>query len=151
MATWYLAKIGFIQQDEKGQNRKVTQQYLFDGVSYTDAEARAYAYCAEELQEFKIESIRKQMFNEVFFIENNAEKWLRAKVSFIIFDEKTQRESKVPFNFLLNAKDVKEAFEILVEKLGTVQDYVIENIVTTGILDVIPYEEITEETQGGLS
>lgn len=151
MATWYLAKIGFVQQDERGQNRKVTQQYLFDAVSYTDAEARAYAYCAEELQEFKIESIRKQAFNEVFFIENNGEKWLRAKASYIIFEEKTQREKKVPFNFLMNANDVKEAYGILVEKLGTVEDYVIDSIVTTGILDVIPYEEITEETQEGHS
>lgn len=147
MATWYLAKIGFIQQDEKGQSRKVTQLYLFDAVSYTDAEAKSYAYCAEELQEFKVEAITKQQLNEIFFIENNAEKWFKAKVSYIIFDEKAQKEKKVPFNFLLNSSDIKEAYGILVEKLGQVQDYFIESIVATSILDVIPYEEPVEETQ----
>jgi hypothetical protein len=136
---WYLAKVSFFQQDEKGNSKKVTQQYLFDAVSYTDAETRVYQYCAEELQEFKVENISKKPFNEVFFVENNSEKWFKSKVSYIIFDEKSQKEKKMPFNFLLNANDIKDANTILVEKLGTVQDYFIESIISTQILDVIPY------------
>ena len=147
MATWYLAKIGFMQQDERGQTRKITQQYLFDAVSYTDAEAKAYAFCAEELQEFSVESITKQHFNEVFFIENNAEKWFKVKAVYVIFDEKTQKEKKVPFYFFLNANDVKEAYTIVCEKLGSVQDYFIDSVVGTAILDVIPYEEPAEEPE----
>jgi len=144
--SWYKATINFIQQDEKGQTRKVSQQYLFDAVSYTDAEARAYAYCAEEpkAMEFKVSNIAKQAVNEVFFIENNSEKWFKAKVSYIVFDEKSQREKKVPFNFILNAYDIKDAYDLLSQKLGTVQDYFIESIISTGILDVIPYTEPTE-------
>jgi len=137
---WYLAKISFIQQDERGNLKKVSQQYLFDAVSYTDAETKTYAYCAEELQEFKVESISKQQLNEVFFIENNSEKWFKTKVSYIVFDEKSAKEKKVPFRFLLNAYDVKDAHNLLVEKLGTVQDYFIESIICTSIIDVIPYE-----------
>lgn len=57
---WYLAKISFIQQDDKGNNRVVTQDYLFDAVSYTDAEARAYAHCAEELKEFSVKKITQE-------------------------------------------------------------------------------------------
>jgi len=136
---WYLAKISFIQQDERGNLKKVSQQYLFDAVSYTDAETKTYAYCAEESQEFKVESISKQQLNEVFFIENNSEKWFKTKVSYIVFDEKSAKEKKVPFRFLLNAHDVKDAHDLLVEKLGTVQDYFIESIICTSIIDVIPY------------
>ncbi|MFN8430868.1 MAG: DUF4494 domain-containing protein [Spirosomataceae bacterium] len=141
MSTWYLAKIKFIQQDEKGNQRPITQQYLFDAVSYTDAEARAYDYCAQDLPEFQLVGLTKMKFNEVFMVDNNAELWFKARAQYIVFDEKSQKEKKVPFNFLLNAHDIKEVYGLLVEKLGSVQDYIISDINVTKILDVIPYEE----------
>jgi hypothetical protein len=48
--------------------------------------------------------------------------------------------------FLLNAQDIKEVYGLMVEKLGSVQDYIISDISVTKILDVIPYEEVAEET-----
>ena len=145
MATWYQAKIRFIQQDEKGGNKTINQAYLFDAVSYTDAEARAYAYCAAELQDFQLVGLTKMKFNEVFFIENNAELWWKARAQYIVFDEKSQKEKKVPFVFLLNAQDIKEVYGLMIEKLGSVQDYIISDINVTKILDVIPYEEAEPE------
>lgn len=141
MATWYLAKIRFNQQDEKGGTKIVNQSYLFDAVSYTDCEARVFEYFSAELQDFILVGLTKMKFNEVFFIDNNAELWFKCRVQYIVFDEKTQNDKKVPFMMLLNAHDIKEAYGILVEKLGTVQDYIISDINVTKILDVIPYEE----------
>jgi hypothetical protein len=141
MATWFQSKIRFQQQDEKGNTKTINQAYLFDAVSYTDAEARAYNYFAAELPEFQLIGLTKMKFNEVFFIENNAEIWFKCKVQYIVFDEKTQNEKKVPFMMLLNAHDIKECYGLLVEKLGQVQDYIISDINATKILDVIPYEE----------
>ena len=48
---------------------------------------------------------------------------------------------------LLNAHDIKECYGILVEKLGSVQDYIISDINATKILDVIPYEEPEVESK----
>lgn len=141
MATWYQAKIRFQQQDEKGGNKTINQVYLFDSVSYTDAEARSYNFFAAELQDFQLVGLTKMKFNEVFFIENKAEIWFKCRVQYIVFDEKTQNDKKVPFLMLLNAHDIKECYGILVEKLGSVQDYIISDINATKILDVIPYEE----------
>lgn len=136
---WYKSTITFVQQDDKGQNIKRTQQYLFDAVSYTDAEARTYQYCAEELKEFSVTNITKQTLNELFFIESAGDIWFKVKVSYIVFDERSAKEKRVPFHFMLNAIDVKETHDMLVSKLGTVQDYFIESIVSTAIVDVIPY------------
>jgi hypothetical protein len=146
MATWYQSKIRFQQQDEKGNNKTINQVYLFDAVSYTDAEARSYNYFAAELQEFQLVGLTKMKFNEVFFIDNNAETWWKCRVQYLVFDEKTQNEKKVPFVMLLNANDIKECYALLVEKLGSVQDYIISDINATKILDVIPYEEQEVET-----
>jgi Domain of unknown function (DUF4494) len=147
MATWYQSKIRFQQQDEKGNNKTINQVYLFDAVSYTDAEARSYNYFAAELPEFQLVGLTKMKFNEVFFIENNAEIWFKCKVQYIVFDEKTQNDKKVPFIMLLNAHDIKECYGLLIEKLGSVQDYIISDINATKILDVIPYEEPESENK----
>lgn len=141
MATWYQAKIRFQQQDEKGNNKTINQAYLFDAVSYTDAEARVYNQFASELPEFQLVGLNKMKFHEVFFIENGAEIWFKCKVQYIVFDEKTQNDKKVPFMMLLNAHDIKECYGLLEEKLGSVQDYIISDINATKILDVMPYEE----------
>jgi hypothetical protein len=136
---WYLAKISFIQQDDKGNNRVVTQDYLFDAVSYTDAETRAYAYCAQELQEFKVSSITKQKYNEIFYADKDLTDcgYWKVKTNYIVFDERSQKEKKVPFLFLVCADDLKEAHDVTVEKLGKVQDYRVEAITSTNLLDII--------------
>ncbi|MBX2951924.1 MAG: DUF4494 domain-containing protein [Leadbetterella sp.] len=144
MATWFQAKIKFVQEDEKGVARNVGQVYLFDAVSYTDAEARAYQHLAAEVPDFQLTGLTKMKLNEVYFEENSSEIWFKCKVSYIVFDEKSQREKKVPYTFLLNAHTIKDAYIILESKLGTVQDYIITDIGATKILDVIPYEEDTE-------
>jgi Domain of unknown function (DUF4494) len=144
MATWYLAKISVQQLDEKGNNKSISQSYLFDAVSYTDAEARVTAYVAPENPGFTLIGLTKLKLNEVFFIENNAETWFKSKVQYIVYDEKSQKEKLVPFLFLINAHDIKECYGQLVEKLGEVQDYLITDINVTKILDVIPYEEMEE-------
>ena len=141
MATWFQAKIKFVQEDEKGVTRNIGQVYLFDAVSYTDAEARAYQHLAAEVPDFQLTGLTKMKLNEVYFEENSSELWFKCKVSYIVFDEKSQREKKVPYTFLLNAHTVKDAYTILESKLGTVQDYIITDIGVTKILDVIPYEE----------
>jgi len=141
MATWFQAKIKFVQEDEKGVARNINQVYLFDAVSYTDAEARAYQHLAAEVPDFQLTGLNKMKLNEVYFEENSSEIWFKCKVSYIVFDEKTQREKKVPYAFLLNAHTIKDAYTILESKLGTVQDYIITDIGATKILDVIPYEE----------
>ncbi len=147
MATWFQAKIKFVQEDEKGVARNISQVYLFDAVSYTDAEARAYQHLAAEVPDFQLTGLSKMKLNEVYFEENSSEIWFKCKVSYIVFDEKSQREKKVPYAFLLNAHTIKDAYTILESKLGTVQDYIITDIGATKILDVIPYEEDSEDLE----
>ncbi len=144
MATWYLAKISVQQLDEKGNNKAISQSYLFDAVSYTDAEARVTAYVAPENPGFTLVGLTKLKLSEVFFIENNAETWFKCKVQYIVYDEKSQKEKLVPFMFLINAENIKTCYTHMVEKLGDVQDYLITDINVTKILDVIPYEQIEE-------
>ena len=129
----------FYEQDQKGNNVLKSLICLFKAISYTDAESQVYQHSESELgsQEFTVDTIVKTKFNDIFVSEEEKELWFKAKVNYIVFDEKSKKEKKMPFVFLLDADDVKEAHERLKTLLGVVQDYVIVDIVTTNIQDVI--------------
>ena len=139
MATWYLSKIKFQREDEAGSLKSISEAYLVDAVSYTEAEARMFDIVASNTPEFQLVSLAKMRLSEVFFEENGSEIWYKAKVQYISFDEKTQKEKKVPHMMLINAENPKDAYEALVKNLGNLNDYLITDINLTTILEVCPY------------
>ncbi len=144
MTSWYQVKINY-QKEENDRVKQINESYLFDAVSYTDAEARSYDYLAATVPGFQLLAITKMKLNEVFFNENPAaEYWFKCRVQYIIFDEKTKSEKKTAVMMLVAAENVKQAFGILEERLGSVDDYIISDINVTKILEVIPYEENIE-------
>lgn len=140
MATWYLGKIRFQKEDEAGSLKTINEAYLVDAMSYTEAEARMFEVVASNTPDFQLTNLSKMKISEVFFEENNAETWFKAKVQYITFDEKSQKEKKVPHIMLINANDPREAYDLLKKNLGSLNDYQITDINITAILDIFPYE-----------
>ncbi|MDJ1480569.1 DUF4494 domain-containing protein [Cytophagaceae bacterium YF14B1] len=149
MPVWYQATIRYQQPDDKGINKTITEVHLVDAVSYTDAESRIYDSVASNLAEFFLSKLSRMRLSEVFFVEDGAETWYKLKVQYITFDEKTQKEKKVPYNMLINAPDPREAYDLLKERLGKIQDYIITDVNITNILEVIPYEKESEDPLKG--
>ncbi|UTA68727.1 MULTISPECIES: DUF4494 domain-containing protein [Emticicia] len=149
MSAWYQGKIRYQIVDEKDKTVKVTEVYLVDAVSYTDAEARIYSAVAANVPEFHLSGLARRKFHEVFFVEDGAETWYKVKVNFMSFDEKTQKEKRTPFNMLINAQNPSEAYNLIAERLGTVEDYQITDINLTNILEVLPYDEVDEKLKNG--
>ena len=143
--SWFQVKIKFQQVAEGDKVVNVTEAYLFDAVSYTDAETRGYQYLANGRQDFQLFSITKMKLVEVFTQEVEEDFWFKCRVQYIIFDEKTKTEKKTAVMMLMNAKDIKHAYESLKERLGSVEDYIISDINVTKILEVIPYEQTPEQ------
>lgn len=143
MAQWFLSNIKYTQQDELGRLKTINEAYLFDAVSYTDAEEKTYKQIAQNWPDFQLVSIKRQRIQGVFFVENGEETWFKAKVQYLTFDEKTQTEKKTAYNILINAENVKDAYDLLRERLGPIQDYIISDINTTSILEVILNENET--------
>ncbi|MFY7888767.1 MAG: DUF4494 domain-containing protein [Spirosomataceae bacterium] len=140
MATWYLGKIRFQKEDEAGSLKTINEAYLVDAMSYTEAEARMFEVVASNTPDFQLTNLSKMKISEVFFEENNAETWFKAKVQYITFDEKSQKEKKVPHIMLINANDPREAYDLLKKNLGSLNDYQITDINITAILEIFPYE-----------
>lgn len=138
--SWYNVKIKFQEVAENDKVKTVSESYLFDAVSYTDAETRGYDFFAGNQPEFQLFSITKMKLAEVFLQDLIADVWFKCRVQYIIFDEKTKQEKKTAVVMLINANNIKEAYDQLKERLGSVEDYIISDINATKILEVIPYE-----------
>jgi hypothetical protein len=138
--TWFECKVKYRKTDETGVQKVTTEPYLVDALSYTEAETRINeemsAYISEE---FKITNIKVANYSEIHPFENT-DRWFKSKVSLIAFDEESGKERKTNMYFLVQANDVKEAFDntTMVMK-NTMGDYTIPAISESPIVDVFPY------------
>ncbi len=94
------------------------------------------AYISEE---FKITNIKVANYAEIHPFENT-DRWFKSRVSLLAYDEESGKERKSNMYLLIQANDVKEAFENTVEVMkGTMGDYTIPAISESPIMDVFPY------------
>ncbi len=144
--TWFECKVRYDKTLENGIQKKVTEPYLVDALSFTEAEARIIKEITPFINgEFEIANIKKAKINEMFFDENG-DKWYRCKVNFITLDEKSGMEKKTASNMMVQASNLQNALQGLVQgMLGTLADYEIASIAETTIMDVYPYSADDKE------
>ena len=137
MANWFECKIKFDKVQENGAVKKVTEAYLVDALSFTEAEARI----TEEMKpfisgEFSVSAVKRTKIAEIFR-DDTADKWYLAKVAFITIDEKTAVEKKSVSTMLVAGADFKGAYDNFLEGMkSTLADYEIQAISETMIMDV---------------
>ena len=142
MNNWFECKISYEKTMENGMQKKVTEAYLVDGLSFTEAEARITTAVEPFISgEFKVEDIKRARLAEVFLYEDG-DKYYKAKVNYITLDERSGREKRTPTYMLVQASTIDEAKDRLIEDMkGTMADYVVEGITETKLLDVFTYGE----------
>lgn len=140
MHNWFECKVSFEKVLENGMQKKVTEPYLVDALSFTEAEARIIEEITPFISgEFTIKDIKRAKLQEIFFNENG-DRFYKAKVNFITLDEKSGAEKKTAAYMLMQASNIEEAKNVLTEGMkGTLADYVIESIKETKIMDVYPF------------
>ena len=142
-ATWYECKIKYRKFDEASGKQKVkTEPFLVDAVSYTEAESRITQEMAAYLmegEEIKITNIKVANYAEIHPFEN-CDRWFKSKISLIAFDEESGKERKTNLYLLVQANDVKEAFEHTISTMkDTMGEYSIPAVSESPIMDVFPY------------
>lgn len=128
---------------ENGMNKKVTEPYLVDALSFTEAEARIIEEMTPYISgEFTVSDIKRAGYSELFFSEDaNADRWFKCKLTFITLDEKSGSEKKTSTNVLVQASDLRDAVKKLDDGMrGSMADYRIDSVAETAIMDVYPYE-----------
>ena len=132
----------FDRQGEDGLIRKVTEQFLVDALSFTDAEARI----VKEVQPFVtgellVADIKRARISEMFYDEDG-DKWYRCKINYLSVDEMKGVEKRISQTIMVQATCFKGAVDTLFERMNdTLGDYEVVSISETQILDVFQYVE----------
>ncbi|MRH99485.1 DUF4494 domain-containing protein [Kriegella sp. EG-1] len=142
-ATWYECKVKYRKLDEASGKQKVkTEPFLVDAISYTEAESRIteeMSVYLSDSEEIKITNIKVANYAEIHPFENS-DRWFKSKVSLIAFDEESGKERKTNMYLLVQANDVKEAYDNTIGVMkGTMGDYTVPAISESPIVDVFPY------------
>nr|DAK34399.1 MAG TPA: protein of unknown function (DUF4494) [Caudoviricetes sp.] len=153
MHNWFECKIRYEKTMENGMNKKVTEPYLVDALSFTEAEARIIEEMTPFISgEFTVSDIKRANYSELFPSEEEAaDRWFKCKLVFITLDEKSGAEKKTSTQVLVQAADLRDAVKKLDEGMkGTMADYQIASVAETAIMDVYPYsaEERTIDSIG---
>lgn len=146
MNTWFECKIRYEKVMPNGMQKKVTEPYLVDALSFTEAESRII----EEMMpfitgEFTVSDIKRANYSELFSSEEeSADRWFKCKLIFITLDEKSGAEKRISTLVLVQASDLRDSVKKLDEGMkDTMADYQIASVSETAIMDVYPYS--TEE------
>lgn len=148
MYNWFECKVRYDKMLESGIQKTVTEPYLVDALSFTEAEKRIIEEIKPYISgEFSISDIKRAKYTESFFNETG-DRYYKAKLYFITLDEKSGAEKKTAIPMLVQATELKEAVEIIEEEMKkTMIDYTIASVTETAIMDVFPYSsEIPKET-----
>lgn len=144
MNKWYLCKVSYERQTDSIGMKKVTESYLVDALSFTEAEERVIREVTAfvSMGALEVVNIRRMKIAEIIGAENDqADTYFKAKVEFISIDEASGQEKKSPAVMVVKAQNLKAALLLVEEVLEqTISNAQISKVEEFPILDIYTYE-----------
>ena len=144
-----MCTVKYNKENEQGLLKSVSEKYLIDAVSLTEAEARIYDLLGSVIRgDFQVKGIQKTNINDVFLYEDT-DIWHQGKVTYTVADADSGKEKKVTQYMLVSAPNVKDAYDRIHESLSNMMvSFQVPEIKETNIVEIFPYEkEETEEEE----
>lgn len=148
MYSWFECKVRYDKTLDTGLIKTVTEPYMIDALSFTEAEARIIEEITPFISgEFSVSDIKRVKYSDTFFNESG-DRYYKAKLYYITLDEKSGAEKKTAVNVLVQASELREAVDIIDEEMKkTMIDYSIAGVTETAIMDVFTYKTKNEEKE----
>ena len=144
VSKFYEVKIQYQKMQEDGKEKKVTEQYVVEALTFTEAESRIIEEMTPYISgEFDVVSEKIAPYNEIFLSDRtDDDKWFISKVGFITLDERTDKEKKQTFRYLVQAATSELALDYTKEMFSHgMSDYSIEAVQDTPTLEVFLIED----------
>jgi len=132
MNKWYECRVKYLQIDQEGYERNVTETRLVEAVSYTDAESSIYEIMKEITRhDFHIVGIKQSNITEV--IPGAGEFQYKAKVTTVSLDDNGK---KIISYCLAAASDIIDAYGKFTELFSTqLTVFKLDSISETNIIE----------------
>lgn len=148
MNQWFLVTCKYTKQMEDGTLKRVSEPYLFDAISFSDAEEKAYKKIGENVKgEFLITAIKINSYADIYG-NDEFDDWFKIKIKTVLLDEDSGREKKTSLDYLIASSSTENAVKDLKECLSDMtMSYEIHSVVHTKIQEVVPYDPELEDKE----
>lgn len=155
MANWFECKVRYDKLQDNGASvKKVTETFLVDALSFTEAESRIIEEREPYISgDFSVSAVKRTKISEIFYKEDG-DRWYMVKWLIVTIDEKPAAigkppvEKKVAVLTLVQASDFQGALNTFLDEMkGTMADFEIAQIHETQILDVYPVKSSSSSEQ----
>ena len=137
---WYKCNITHdVRQEDGSLKIDVTEPYVFEAQSVTEAATRITAKLEGDGGDLTIEGVTRMHLQEIF-LDTEADTYYLAKVALITLDEVTGSERRQTISILIEADFLRSALEIL-EKHGMDSDWELLSLSKSPIVEVVIKEE----------
>lgn len=152
MRTWFLGTVKYAKETEEGLLRSISEKYLVDAVSHTEAEAVLYDRLGSQIRgDFQIKRLVPANIHDVFYYEDS-DIWHKCKITYLVADGDSGKEKKVTQYMIVTAEDVKQAYDRIQESLSNMLvSFRVPDITESPIIEVFPYEpqeDVSPQTPG---
>ena len=139
---YFEVKVKYEKVQEDGKEKKVTESYLVDALSFTECEKRII----EEIKlftsgEFEVYSIARTKYEDIVEKGTNSDiRWYKTKLVDSIFDD-NGKEKLVAHYLLVEGTNIDNAKDNLDEFMKTTMaDFKVVTISETPIMDIYKYQ-----------
>lgn len=149
-SNWFEVGIRYLKPQEDGFEKFVTEKYAIDALSFTEGESVITEEMAAYISgEFKVKSMQEASYREIFFSDKDDDDcWYKAKLQFILIDDKSNKEKRSNVTYLVQAKSMHRAISNIDEVMKkTMIDYEIIGLSKTNVYDVFEHKTKEEKEQ----
>ena len=133
---YFEVKVKMQKTQEDGTQKKVSEQYVVEAATFGEAEQRTIENLKPYIEgEFNVTDIKIAGYAQIVNGDDNADKYFKAKVTFVAMDETTGREKKTSELYLVQSETLESA-ESDVKNYLNDNNTTISSISETAILDV---------------
>lgn len=138
MTQWIETKLRYSKVVGNGAVKKVTEAYLVDALSFTEAESRIIEEMKPHISgDFEVKAVKKAKIAEVMATDRGGY-WYKVRAMFISIDEHSGADKLTPHDFMVEANDIEEAISGFKSEINLMIDYKIAGVTETPIMDVFP-------------
>ena len=133
---YFEVKVKMQKTQEDGTQKKVSEQYVVEAATFGEAERRITECLKPYIEgEFNVTDIKIAGYCQIVNGDENADKYFKAKVTFVALDETTGKEKKTSELYLVQSETLESA-ESDVKNYLNDGNTSISSIAETAILDV---------------
>ena len=137
---YFEVKVKMQKTQEDGTQKKVSEQYVVEAATFGEAERRITECLKPYIEgEFDVTDIKIAGYVQIVSGDENADKYFKAKVTFVALDETTGKEKKNSELYLVQSETLESA-ESDVKTFLNDGNTTISSISETVILDVFPLD-----------